>query len=299
MKLKTLIIALAVLPTLTHAVGNQHEESVRPAKATVAAAEATGKLILVISRSLAGTPDILGNRHTSRFLDEHFFIEQQVNPGVQDLYLVYNTQREQVHRVAHEPYPFELAVKIKRALNPDTQYDTMLGRFDNGDRSVAFLEKLMAGLSDAGDRENAPRVMRAYLDTQGSPWAPSTLRLLAKHTHASKDPGFAILMADMDAADDVLGTGKTAEKLASIIFDEAFVPLLHKKTVDLENLTERIGSTYPHTELAHHIDGMPIRFMEMREDWEGLKSALPGYLRTHGNRLSDAMRDYYGRLTGS
>ncbi|MGV3761169.1 hypothetical protein [Parapedobacter sp.] len=300
MKLKTLIIALVSIPMLNYAVGAKHEEFIRPAKETVEVAKATGKLILVISQSHAGTAtDILENKHTSRFLDEYFVIEQQLNPDTQNLYLIYNAQEERVHRVADEPYPYELAVKIKRALNPETQYYTLLARFDHGDRSVALLEKLITGTSDAGDMGNAPRVMQAYLDTQGSPMTPSTIRLLAKHTHTSKDPGFAILMAGMDAADDVLGMGKTAEILASIIFDEAFVPYLNKKNVDLETLIESVKSTYSHKELAYLIDGMPIQFMEMREDWEGLKSALPIYLNAHGHQLSEAMRNYYSRLIES
>ncbi|HWL00275.1 MAG TPA: hypothetical protein VNQ55_10020 [Parapedobacter sp.] len=300
MKLKTLIIALVLIPMLNYAVGNKREEFIRPAKETVEEAKTANKLILVISKSHAGTAtDILENKHTSRFLDEHFIIEQQVNPDTQDLYLIYNAQQELVHRVANDSYPYELAVKIKRALNPDTRYYTLLARFDHGERSVALLEKLITGVSDAGDIGNAPRVMQAYLDTQTSSMTPPTIRLLVKHTHTSNDPGFAILMSDMDAADDVLGAGKTAAKLAVIIFDEAFAPYLSEKKVDLEALTEKVKSTYAREELAYLIDGMAIQFMEMREDWESLRSALPIYLGTHGNQLSEATREYYSWLAKS
>lgn len=297
MKLKTLIIALVLIPALNFATGNKHETVIRPAKQTVEAAKSADKLILVISQSHAGmATDILENKHTSRFLLEHFVIEQQMNPDAQDGYLVYNQQQELVHRVAHEPYPYELAVKIKRALNPDTQYYKLLDRFDRGDRSPALLENVITDASDADDAENAPRLMQAYLDTQASPMTPATIRLLAKHTKSTNAPGFAILLTDMAAADEVLGAGKTAEKLASIIFDEAFAPYLNKKIVDLDALTEKVKSTYPNNELADLIDGMAIQFMEMREDWDGLKSALPAYLNAHGDQLSETMRDYYSWL---
>ncbi|MEC3881032.1 hypothetical protein [Parapedobacter sp. 10938] len=294
MKLKTLIIALVSIPALNFAAGSANGAVIRPAKQTVEAAKATDKLILVISQSHEGmAAHILENQHTSRFLDAHFIIEQQTNPSEQDLYLIYNQQQELVHRVANEPYPYELAVKIKCALNPDKQYYTLLARFDNGDRSAALLENLIMGSADAGDRENAPRLMQAYLHTQASPMTPAAIRLLAKHTNTSNDPGFAVLLNDMATADQVLGAGKTAEKVASIIFDEAFAPYLNEKNVDLEALSAQVKLTYPHDKLAHLIDGMAIQLMEIREDWDGLKAAIPTYLRTHGHQLSKAMRDYY------
>lgn len=297
MKLKTLIIALVSIPALNSAASSGHGAIARPAKQTVEAAKTADKLILVISQSHAGMANgLLENRHTARFLDTHFVVEQQTNTNGQDLYLVYNQQRELIHRVANEPYPYELAVKIKRALNPGMQYYTLLERFDGGERSEILLEKLIIGASDAGDRENAPRLMQAYLDIQASPLAPAAIRLIAKHTGNSNDPGFAALLTDMATADDVLGAGKTAEKLASIIFDEAFAPYVDRKNVDLKALTEKTKSTYPNDELTYLIDGMAIRLMEMREDWDGLKLAVPAYLNTHGVQLSKAMRDYYSWL---
>ncbi len=298
MRLKTLTMALVSIPLLSFAVGNGHEKVIRPAKQTVETAQATDKLILVISQSGTGmATDILENRHTSRFLDANFVIEQQTNPGVQDLYLIFNQRQELIHRVANEPYPYELAVKIKRALDPDMQYYTLLARFDKGERSAALLKHLIIGASDADDRRNAPRFMQAYLDSQESPMTPATIRLLAKYTKASSEPGFALLLNDIAVADNVLGSGKTAEKLAAIIFEEAFAPYLSKNSVDISTLTDNAKTTYPSENLRNLIDGLAIQFLEMRGDWDDLKLVLPAYLSNNGSQLSTAMRDYYNWLT--
>lgn len=296
MKVKNLIIALVVIPILGFAMGQPHD-TIRPSDQTLKAAQSAGKPILVISGPDADmAAGILGNRHTSRFLDTHFVIEQQLGTDEQGMYSVYNEQGELVHRVAHEAYPYELAVKIKRALDPETQYYPALARFENGDRSADLLENLIVDASDAGDHENVNRLIQAYLETGISPVAEGTIRLLAKHTSSSSDPGFAVLMADMAAADAVLGTGKTAEKLAAIIFDEAFAPHLTKKNVDLNQLTEEVKSAYPDSGLSHLIDGMPIRFLEMREDWAGLEAALPAYLSAHSDLLTESQLNYYAWL---
>ena len=293
MKVKTLIIALVSIPLLNFAIGRKHN-TIHPSKQTLEAAQSAGKPILVISGPDAGmTAGILGNRHTSRFLNTHFVIEQQLNTGEQGMYLVYNEQGELVHRVAHEAYPYELAVKIKRALDPETQYYPALARFESGDRSVNLLKDLIRDASDAGDHENVSRFIQAYLETGVAPVEEGTIRLLAKHTSASSDPGFTVLMANMAAADSVLGTGKTAEKLATIIFREAFVPHLTEKNVNLDQLTEEVKSTYPGSGLSHLIDGMPIQFLEMCEDWAGLEAALPAYLSAHSDLLTESQLNYY------
>ncbi len=294
--MKTLIIALVSIPLLNLASTNK-QIAVTPNKKTVEAAKSTGKFILVMSHADDNAKAaILENRHTSKFLNDHFVIEQQGNTNGQNLYLIYNQRQELVHRVTNEPYPYELAVKIKRALDPETQYYTLLARFENGDHSAAILENLVKAASDAGDRKNASRLMQAYLETQESPLAPENIQLLAKHTTESSDPGFALLLADIAAADDVLGNGKTAEKLASIVFNEVFVPQLDKKNVDLDAMAEKAKSMLPNNDLAYLIDGMVIQFLEMREDWDALQSALPAYLNAHGNQLSEAMHKYYSWL---
>src|SRR5690606_32429899 len=136
MKLKILIAALVSIPLLNFAM-SQKRGAARPSKQTIEAARSTDKLILVISGPDAGmAAAILNNQHTSRFLDTHFVIEQQTNPDEQGAYLIYNQQQELLHRVAHEPYPYELAVKIKRALSPGSQYYNLLAQFENGDRSA-------------------------------------------------------------------------------------------------------------------------------------------------------------------
>ena len=297
MKVKTLIIALVGIPLLNFAMGQKHDTT-HPSKQTIEAAQSSGKLILVISEPVDGMATaILNNRHTSRFLDTHFVIEQQLNPNGQGAYLIYNQQQELLHRIVHEPYPYEMAVKIKRALDPDSQYYTLLAQFENGDRSAALLENLISGASDAGDRENAGRLMQAFLDTQESPLSPENIRFLAKYTKRSNEPGFALLLANTAVADDVLGAGRTAEKLANIIFGETFAPHLNEKNIDLEALITQTKSAYPNKSLAFLIDGMAIQLLEMREDWEGLESALPVYLSTYGDQLSEAMRNYYAWLS--
>lgn len=297
MKVKSLIVALISIPLLNFAMGHRYE-TVNPSKQTLKAAQSAGKFVLVITEPEADmAADILSNRHTSRFLNKHFIIEHQLNHDTPGAYLIYNAQGELVHRVAHEAYPYELAVKIKRSLNPETQYYPALTRYENGDRSAAILERLITSASDAGDHENVGRFIQAYLETGVSVTSEEAIRLWAKHTTASTDPGFGILMADIAAADEVLGMGKTGEKLASIIFNETFTPYLKEKDVDLDWITNEVKSKYPNSGIDHLIDGMPIQFLEIQHDWIKLEPALSAYLETHGNQLTEAQKDYYAWLS--
>jgi hypothetical protein len=229
-----------------------------------------------------GFAALLKDKHISQFLNKHFVIETQVADADIGCYLIYNQQRELVHRVADEKYPYELAVKIKRGLDDQTQYYTLLSRFESGDRSTDLLANLIIGATDAADSVNAPRFLQAYLETLPTPPTDADLRFIMRHTTRSSDPGFHLLL---DRPIDV-------EKLAAIIFHETFTPYLNDKDVNVALLAGQTKAKYPIPALARHIDRMPIEFLEMREDWDELGT----YLHTNNLQLSPAQLEYYNGL---
>ncbi len=285
--MKNLIIAFVLAPLLGLA-GVPQVKDARLSKQTVKQAQLEDKLILVISHAPhgGGSTALLEDRYISQFLNKYFIIEKQVSDSGQGSYLIYNQQRKLVHRVADEKYPYELAVKIKRALDTRTQYYTLLSRFENGDRSANVLINLIIGASDAADFANAPQFMRAYLETLPAQPTEADLRFISRHTIRSSDPGFTFLLDRSNAV----------EKLADIIFEETFAAHLNDKNVDVALLVEQTKDQYPVTALTQQIDRMPLEFLEMREDWEGLHNRLPTYLTAYKTQLSPAQVEYYNWL---
>ncbi|GGG85172.1 hypothetical protein GCM10007415_18120 [Parapedobacter pyrenivorans] len=285
--MKNLIIASA-LASLLAVAGATQAKNIRPSKHTVEQAELENKLILVVSHAPQGGnfSALFGDKYLSQFLNRHFVIEKHASKSDGDSYLIYDQQRELVHRVAGQKYPYEVAVKIKRALDTRTQYYTLLARFDNGDRSADLLTNLIIGATDADDDTNAPRFMQAYLGTLSAQPTEADLRFIARHTTRSSDPGFTFLLERE--------SGST--KLAGIIFQETFVNHLNDQVVDVVSLTSQAKSQYATPALASYIDRMPIELLEMREDWDALNKLVPVYLSTNSTRLSPAQVAYYNGL---
>jgi len=285
--MKTLMIVTVFAPLLGFAAGNTPEErTVNLSPKTIETAKAANKLILVASRG-ANVPAIFGNEHVAKFVESHFVVERQSKGSGRGSYLIYNHDGELIHEVANDPYPYELAVKIKRALQPETQYYTLLSRFNAGERGADLLENLIVGATDADDAKNAPRLMQAYLESLPAEASDAQLRFLAKHTSRSSDPGFAVL----------LEKGAHLEKLAELIFQEEFTPHLQDREVDAMKIAERVKDRYPHRALAQPIDRMAVELLEMREDWAALETVLPAYLDTYRTQLSPEMIGYYQWLS--
>ena len=288
--MKILIIASVLAPLLSSAAGNPIREDSRLSRQTVEQAKSVNKPILVISPSNTGrSPNLLENRHISQFLSKHFVIEQAAPRQGSGDYAIYNERGELIHRVVDEKYPYELAAKIKRALDPNTQYYTLLARFERGDRSANMLQNLIIGASDADDRANVPRVMQAYLETLPAEPTEAAIRFISRHTKRSSEPGFAFL----------LDRSASVDQLAEIIFNETFVARLDDRKADATAIAAELKRSYPADALAPHIDRMPITFLEMREDWDGLREVLPLFVQTYGKQLSPKMLEYYAWLSDS
>ena len=287
MKIKNLIMATVLIPLLSVARTPQGHDTYQLSSKTVKQAQSEDKFVLVVHTSEGSGFDALSNdRYISQFLDKHFLVKKQTNHSKVGSYLIYNEKGELVHRVADEKYPYELAVKIKRGLNINTQYYTLLSRFENGDRSVDLLTNLIVGATDAADHSNAPQFMQAYLETLPTQPSEADFKFVAQHTTQSTDPGFAFLM-DHSAG---------IEKLADIIFQETFVSQVDDRNVDAMQLAEQTKAQYPLDALIKPIDRMSIELLEMREDWNELNHILPAYLSTHNEQLSAAEMDYYTGL---
>lgn len=282
------LVAILIAPILSVAATNAAVKRAPLSREIIAEAKASNKLILVTRQGTDATA-VFENKHVARFVNDHFVVEQQSDRHTRNSFLIYNHNGELIHQVAYDPRPYELAVKIKRALNPQTQYYTLLSRFGAGERTADLLENLVVGATDADDTQNAPLLMQAYLTTLGTEPTDAQLRFIARHTARSTDPGFALLLENP----------AHTEKLAKLIFREEFTIHLNDKEVDAIALAKQAKIKYPAPALAQAIDQMSIELLEMREDWAALRSAVPAYVDRYYTQLSPELIGYYQWLAAT
>ena len=178
---------------------------------------------------------IFNNRHVAQFLNSNFINLKitakssrekskhtyTAHVSAYPTYVVYDQGGNLVHRVVGEAYPYEFIGKIKKALDPATQYYTMVNDFEAGNRAPEFLKSLVVMAYHAGDKDNGQTFMSAYMNTQNNMLDSVNLHFLLSHTTSSYDPGFSLLL-NYPATNSPLNVEPVVERLSTIIFEEEF-----------------------------------------------------------------------------
>jgi len=289
MNMKGLLIVSMLTPLLSTSMLLKAAGS-PPAKTSLRATQSDDKMILLIMETVDNESSILfNNKYVVRFLEENFVIKKKIIPSEHAAYLIYDGDRNLVHRVRHENYPLEMAVKLKKALDPATQYYTLVSRFEKGDRSVDLLKGLITAADEAGDIARCAMVMEHYLQAVDSSLLDADLSFVAKHTVQSGDPGFRYLMEKSAALD----------KLAAVIFRDQFISRINEKKVDVASLVSQTKQKYSTEALAPYIEQMALEFLEMREDWDNLGKMLPDFIHKYGAHIKASQLEYYNGLLHS
>ena len=268
------VVAAEQPNTDQHRIADQYVK-----KETIAQARAANKMILTAGSAF-------GDRHIAGFLTKNFIVQYDAEAQHPESYNVYDSNGRLVHRVTGDPrYPYELAVKIKRGLDSETQYCPLLKRFNSGERSATLLKNVIIGASDAGDTEHAARAMRAYIKQLPVVPSESERAFVTKYTNHTSDPGFAYLLA----------SGTHMNEMADLIFQDVFLPQVSQKQVHATTWLEALKDRYPEA-LAPQLDRMMVELLERRGNKEALDAFVSDFIQRQQNQLNTAQRAYYKGL---
>lgn len=296
--MKTLFTVLCAIPFILMAQPNDKEFA-----AALREARQTEKLLLVAhfdTKAQQSDNKIFGNRHVDKLFDEAFVVHQSVGDGgeraVYPLFVIYNDAGTEIHRVAGEEYPYEFIVKIKKALQPETAYATLVARFEQGDRDAAFLEALLESADHAADMIRAPRFMEAYIDACAGNYTPENFNRIVRYTRSSDNPGFSLLLDYLTDAPTAMAETAVVNRVADIIFQEMFLPNLGKNKTDVQAIVATAQEHYPQLALRNSIAKMELELLERREDWDALATAIPAYMLEYGDSITAQQAAYYAWL---
>jgi thiol-disulfide isomerase/thioredoxin len=145
------------------------------------------------------------------------------------------------------PIPEQFNEKAAEAMNPATQYYTLLDNFNKnpyGDPET--IRKLALFASRNYDKKSAVMFSNAYLAMQKDLFTEDNLKFMYEFTDASTDKYFSEFMAKSSKIDSVMGIGTSARKIEEIAVNEDyFKDLLPGKQPDWKAKETYLGEKYP------------------------------------------------------
>ena len=302
--MKAIILALLTLPLIGQAQQKVHFE--HDFNAAQQKAKQVNKPLLVAwfaNEDEALHSNVFHDEYVARFLQKHVVAVKWVGDKknatrvlgdltTAPVSVVLEPNGQAIHRVVENNYPLEYLRKIDRSLDSATQYYPAVARFNQGERDAALLKTLIIGAADAHDTKHTDQYFEAYVAAQSAPLDMEHIRFITKYATSTNWAGFDKLLIAAGQHENETVTSK----IASLIFDELFVPQLANKKVDVVSLVTAAKSKYPYAYLMSHMDGMAVEFCEMQENWTALQAVLPQYIASYKDELTPGMLNYYAQL---
>ena len=141
-------------------------------------------------------------------------------------FLFFNSDGKIVHRIVGAADANKFIVKASKAIDPQTQYYSLLGKYHEGEKSEKSLYNLALSCLDAYDLETADKVAEEYFNTQKNLYTNDNLALLQSVTTHSGDRGFNMMLNNPDEIDAILGKATSASITRDIIVQEEVAPFL-------------------------------------------------------------------------
>lgn len=204
-------------------------------------------------------------------------------------FLIFSPQGELVHRIVGGGDADGFIAKAEKALNPETQYYTLLKKYDAGNPSPETLKELVSVAESAYDEENAAKFAAAYLATQKDPYTKANLEFLSKYIKDSKSKGFELMLKESKRVDAVLGKGKANEILGQVILNEHVYPGLRKPTANIDSLITAANAKYPTVDMRKSTDLLKVQFYQGTKKWDKFQPAVLDYMKKYGSEVNAEM----------
>lgn len=234
------------------------------------------------------------NDYVKSWFDDGQQLAKEYGVRAYPTYLVFNPDGEAVHRfVGSSPAP-EFIERVKASLNPETQYYTLVKKYNSGEKDPAFLRKLALASLKSYDMEMAEKVGNEYLNTQSDLYTKENLELLQSMTNTSADRGFKLMLENPAKVDAVLGKGKAEEIVLSIIMREEVFPKLPKKG-SLPNWNEignNLTEKYPQ-QADQVLAKTKVIYYQAMKDWDNFQPAVLNYMEKYGENVSPSQLNSY------
>lgn len=216
--------------------------------------------------------------------------------NVYPTFLFFNPNSDLVHRAVGSSEADAFIAKTEEALNPETQYYTLLNKYNKGQKDSAFLHQLTTAAMNAYDMENGSKIANDYFATQPNLYTTANLSLLRDMTQSSTDKGFRLMTDNPGKVDSVLGKGTANAITQNIILREEVYPKMFPSTAssqqdlkvpDWNGIDTALQSRYPLQAASLSAYARVVFYMN-KGDWQNFGPAVVTYMKSYGDGVSEA-----------
>lgn len=201
-------------------------------------------------------------------------------------YLIFDAEGNIVHRFTGATASAgEFIEKIKKSLDPETQYYVLLKQYESGKKDTAFLHKMVIAAMEAYDKKNLREIVKDYLNTQQDLFTRENLIFLVTITENSNDFGFGIILNNPSKINEILGEGVAEDIVTQIILREEVFTKYENQEPDWNAVTTSVTKKYPAV-ADQVISKAKVIYYHQAHDWNHFQFAIADYIKKYGAKVS-------------
>lgn len=204
-------------------------------------------------------------------------------------FLYFSPEGKLVHRVVGGGAPKDFIAKSEKALKPETQYYTMLEKFNKDPKTPEAMRKMAIAAQDIHDKENAEQISKDYLAVlkESDYYTKDNLIFFYKFATTSKSKGFKVLLDNPAKVDELLGgEGIAMGKIKQVVAGEEIYSRLYAKGASgawIPQIDSAVNAKYPAfaEELLLQIK---VQNALRNNDWPTFQQNVVTYMKKYGQK---------------
>lgn len=213
-------------------------------------------------------------------------------------FLIFSPDGELVHRMVGGGEAEAFIARAKEGLHPETQYVTLVQKFESNPKDAAIAKSLAKAAQSAYDEVMASKAIAAFIETVGVDGALTSdnIDLLLQGATSSKSASYGIIKDNMKKVDLLLAKGKgeknSNDVLSAVLTRELVMPKMNRgeyTPVDFVALQKEIENAHPYVDMKSSIALSKAQYYGFHKDWPIFKDAVNEFVQLSNKAISPEM----------
>ena len=204
-------------------------------------------------------------------------------------FLIFDAKGNLVHRIVGGGEADAFIVKAQKALDPNTQYETLLVKFNADPQNITVAKAMADAAKEAYDQETqakAEGVVLASLSTDQI-FTKENVSLLLSAAKVVDSKAFNLIRENPDKFDADSEKVKANDFLAQLLISNAVNSKIQaKETVDFTAVEKGLAQKYPTVNTEKASLEMQPRYFSYTKNYPGLRDSFNKYIAKYGSTIT-------------
>ncbi|WP_286650397.1 thioredoxin family protein [Sphingobacterium hotanense] len=207
-------------------------------------------------------------------------------------FLIFDPNGELVHRIVGGAEADDFIVKAGEGLNPETQFVTVVKKFEANPNDVAIAKATATAAEKAYDKNLQKKAQDAVIANSSTDelLSKENAAFLLKSASNSQSKAFSIVRENKEKVDAALGAGKAATILAHAIVNTEIAPVVWNSEEDnLASVLAEVEKKYSEINIKDHISSFKTQYYLKKKNYPAFKEAVESYIAAADGKVDPSV----------